>query len=247
LRTRPSSRLPSPEALAEENGTAQVDQADDSRSVASSSGLPHPLITAEDYDALVCRSCVSQIPILQAWAGTPGVAMVVREDPDSSWKIIGALQEEDIVVDDDPTAEATISAHVGISESNHSCLPIQPLSGDASPSQLDHDTLQGKKRSLIDPSPPADGPSMKRSRTSGTSSDSSQKVCLAPAPHPIAQAVLAQSGAQTLGVGDIFLSGDWRKRWCQCDSCYPVLRKHPYLLEEEETYEPPEDPDSREF
>lgn len=230
--------------MAEENGIAQVDEADDSRSYASSSGLPRPLITAEDYDALVCRSCVSQIPILRAWAGTPGIVMVVRDDPDSSWGIIGALQEEDLAIDDGPAAEGTISE---TPESNHTRPPIQPLSGDISPPQPDHDTLQGKKRSLSNPPPPADGPSVKRSRTSEMSLDSSQKVCLAPTPHPIAQAVLAQNGAETLGAGDIFLSGDWRKRWCRCDSCFPAPQEHPYLLEEEEIYEPPEDPDSREY
>jgi E3 ubiquitin-protein ligase UBR7 len=245
LRTRPPSRLPSPEVLAEENGFAEVDQADDSHSYASSSGLPRPLITAEDYDALVCRSCVSQIPILQAWAGTPGVVMVVRDNPDSSWGIIGALQEEDLVIDDGPAAEGTIPAHMETPESSYTRPPIRPLSGDVSLPLPDHDTLQGKKRSLSNPPPPADGPSVKRSRTSETSLNSSQKVCLAPTPHPIAQAVLAQNGAETLGAGDIFLSGDWRKRWCRCDSCFPALR--PYLLEEEEVYEPPEDPDSREF
>lgn len=224
-----------------------MDQDVDSRSDASSSGLPPPLITAQDYDALVCGSCVSQIPILQAWAATPGVAMVVREGPDSSWKIIGARQEDDIVIDDGHATEANISAPVETPEPNHTNPPVQPLSGGALPPQTDHEIPQGKKRSLFNPSPPADGPSVKRSRTSGTPFDSSQDVCLSPVPHTFAQSVLAQNGAQTLGAGDIFLSGDWRKRWCRCDACYPGLQKHPYLFEEEETYEPPEDPDSREF
>jgi E3 ubiquitin-protein ligase UBR7 len=100
---------------------------------------------------------------------------------------------------------------------------------------------------LTNSGPSSDGPSVKRSRTSGTSVDTPQRACLAPAVHPSAQAIFAQSGVQTLGAGDIFLSGDWRKRWCSCDSCLSELRKHSYLLDEEETYEPPEDPDSREF
>ena len=232
--------------MAEENGIAQVDQEDDSRSDVSSSGLPPPLITAGDYDALVCRKCVSQIPILQAWAGTPGVAMVVRGDPDVSWKVIGELEDGDVVVDVGPEADGRIPAHVEASDPDHTHThpATQSSSGGASPPQPDPDTLQGRKRSLVNSS---DGPSVKRSRTSGTSPDSSQKACLAPAAHPLAQAVFAQTGTQTLGAGDIFLSGDWRKRWCSCDSCFSGLRKHPYLLEEEETYQPPEDPDSREF
>ncbi|KAI9454425.1 hypothetical protein F5148DRAFT_1229582 [Russula earlei] len=216
LRTCPSSRSPPPEILEEENAGAQDD---DSRSEVSSSGLPPPLITAGDYDALVCRSCVSNISILQAWAGTPGIAMVVRDGPDSQWKIIGFLQDDVVGVDDGPETEGKSPARVEA---------LDP----------------GKKRSLLNSSPSPDGPRGKRMCTSGTSIDFSQKACLAPAPHPFAQAVLAQLDEEMLGAGDIFLSGDWRERWCQCDSCILELRKHPYLLEEEETYEPPEDPDS---
>ena len=32
---------------------------------------------------------------------------------------------------------------------------------------------------------------------------------------------------------------DFRNRFCRCAECYPELAKHPQLLEEEETYEPP--------
>ncbi|SRR5258707_1184609 len=240
LRTRPPSRPPSPEPVAEENGVTQMDQDGDSRSDVSSSGLPPPLITAEDYDALVCRKCVTQIPILQAWAGTPGVIMVVRDGLESSWKVIGVLQEGDLIVDVGPGAEDNIPTHSETSDPDtQTHIATQSISGGTSPPQPDPDTLQGRKRSLVISNPSSDGPSVKRSRTSGT--------CLAPAAHPFAQVVFAQSGAQTLGAGDIFLSGDWRKRWCSCDSCLSELRKHPYLLEEEETYEPPEDPDSRKF
>ncbi|KAI0300520.1 hypothetical protein B0F90DRAFT_1629706 [Multifurca ochricompacta] len=240
LRTRPSSRFPSPASFTEENSIAEVDQYDGSRSEVSSSGLPPPLITAEDYDALVCRSCVSQIPILQAWSGTPGVAMIVRESPDSSWKIIGALQEDEHAVEDSP--EAT-PARVEASNSEQTRLPTQSLSGDAPVSPSNTDAFQGQKRNLLTSF--ADGPSAKRSRMSETPLHLHEMVCLAPAARPSVQAIFAQRGARVLGEGDVFLSGDWRKRWCLCDLCLPELRKHPYLLKEEETYEPPEDPDSK--
>jgi E3 ubiquitin-protein ligase UBR7 len=247
LRSRPPSRFPSPELSKEDNCIAEVEQDDASRSDTSLSGLPPPLITAEDYDALVCRSCVSRIPILEAWAGTPGVAMVVRESPDSSWKIIGRLAEDNPVDVDGPGAISNVQpVRVEQPGSEHT-NSTEFLSENTCSSRSDADTLQGKKRSLFDSSPSADGPSVKRSRTSGMSGELPQRACLAPTRHPISQAVFVQDSTRSLGEGDIFLSGDWRKRWCPCDSCLPELRKHPFLLEEEETYEPPEDPDSREL
>jgi len=166
--------------------------------------------------------------------------MVVRENPDSSWSIIGALQEDDLVVDDPVVergqeAESDIpTATVEKLDSERTHTPTRPLSGDGSSSSSNTGAFQGKKRTL----PSVGGPSTKRSRTFGPS-------CQAPAPNSFAQTIFAQDGARTLGEGDIFLSGDWRERWCLCDLCLPRLQEHPYLLKEEETYEPPEDPDSR--
>jgi len=88
-----------------------------------------------------------------------------------------------------------------------------------------------------------DVPEAKRPRESSGSSN-----CRAPTPDPIALKVLALcncSNADTsLGNGDVFLTEGWRERWCRCSSCMASLGAFPYLLEEEETYEPPEDPDS---
>ena len=174
--------------------------------------------------------------------------MVVREDPDSLWNVIGALQEDDLVVDD-PVIERGQDAESDIptagveqldSERTHAATPTSSLSGDGSSNT---DALQGKKRTL--PTPPSiGGPSTKRSRTFGPSSNLPQKHCQAPARNSFAQKIFVQDGVRTLGEGDIFLSGDWRERWCLCELCLPRLQEHPYLLKEDETYEPPEDPDS---
>lgn len=37
----------------------------------------------------------------------------------------------------------------------------------------------------------------------------------------------------------LFCHEDFRDRFCRCPDCYLLLRKHPQLLEEEESYEPP--------
>ncbi|KAG6911042.1 hypothetical protein DXG01_005458 [Tephrocybe rancida] len=87
-------------------------------------------------------------------------------------------------------------------------------------------------------------------RLRGTSQNpisTSATSCLAPLSNFVAQRIYEQLDAPvpvSLGAGDLFLSENFRERWCHCASCLPSLQASPCLLEEEETYEPPEDPDS---
>ncbi|KAG9661448.1 zf-UBR-domain-containing protein, partial [Aureobasidium melanogenum] len=41
------------------------------------------------------------------------------------------------------------------------------------------------------------------------------------------------------GIFSLFLKEDFRSHICRCPSCFPNLKPHPQLLEEEEAYEPP--------
>jgi E3 ubiquitin-protein ligase UBR7 len=194
-----------------------------------------PLISAEDYDAFVCSSCVRSIYTLRRYAGTQGVIMVVRDSEDSPWRKLGG----------------------------------NPLCVDA-PTTMEDDLLDiddslagpGQKRSRSH-SFHSEAPERKKQHILPESSS----PCLAPAPNLIAQAIFqgSQQPSDTkvaLGEGDVFLTDGWRGRWCRCSrvsfpyarfltfpfigefQCFPSLSDHPYLLEEEETYEPPEDPDS---
>lgn len=193
---------------------------DDAASEASSSGLPPPLITASQYESLVCRACVCKIEALRRWAGAPGVLMVVRDSSESSWKVIGEDSEEDDV-------------DIG--------------------TNLDSESLAGQKRAR--PAAEEEGSGPKRSRTGLTTSSSSSSEmsqCLAPPVNTTVGSILSAwnedtGGLETSklkGAGDIFLTEGFRERWCKCEECLPSLQAHPYLLQEEETFEPPEDPDS---
>ncbi|PBK71494.1 hypothetical protein ARMSODRAFT_934247 [Armillaria solidipes] len=99
------------------------------------------------------------------------------------------------------------------------------------------DVSIGSKRTL---SPSAEEPEAKRTRTEASNSKS---PCLAPPINPVAQRILIASDPG-LGTGDVFLTEDFRGRWCRCASCLPSLEANKFLLQEEETYEPPDDPDS---
>ncbi|KAF6752789.1 hypothetical protein DFP72DRAFT_967407 [Ephemerocybe angulata] len=195
LRERPPSRDPTPEV--QKDASENADAASD----ASSTDLPPPLISADDYDSFVCGGCVSKVPILKKYAGSTGAIMVARDNTDEKWRRVEKAQEDHVIVDD---SEETLNT--------------------------------GSKRRL--PSADTDVPEAKRPRGSGSTK------CLSPSADPLALKVFQQNSGSELGTGDIFLTDGFRERWCHCDECEPSLEKHRYLVEEEDTYEPPPDPDS---
>ncbi|KAI0646315.1 hypothetical protein C8Q79DRAFT_1000677 [Trametes meyenii] len=219
LRERPLSREPTP--AAEPAG-------DDDASDASSSGLPPPLVRADDYDALICGECVRNVDAVRRVAGSPGALMVVRSSEDEPWRVIG----QDEV---DPTVKADVEG-----------------GGEQAVMDVPDPSAAGDKRDR----PPTEGqePQAKRARVSPEAEPSSP--CLAPPQDPRAAGLLSRldkvssasnksvsevnTSSGYLGAGDVFLTEGWRERWCRCKNA----KAKPFLLEEEETYEPPEDPDS---
>ncbi|KAI0071617.1 hypothetical protein K474DRAFT_1668856 [Panus rudis PR-1116 ss-1] len=223
LRERPSSRAPSPPARNSGQQDADYTGAhDDASSETSSDALPPPLITADMYEALVCAACVRRIDILQRWAGTPGVLMVVRDGSNGAWQIMGNEDNdrEDLQIDTTATA-------VGAGKKRARSGSIQ-------------DELQSKRFREDD-----------ATSSGGSSSQIQRSPCVAPPPNPRARGIYTEASSSDNqnrfpedGTGDVFLTEGFRERWCRCETCERSLREHPYLLEEEETYEPPEDPDS---
>lgn len=207
LRERPVSPVPSREPTpAAQTHPKQEEhpEDDDARSEASSSGLPPPLLGATAYDAFVCASCVQKIATLKRYAGTPGVLMVVRDKAEDAWRIEGSVSDEDIKVEDVVVDADAASVKI----------------------EQDGDALVGDKRPH--PDDPADVPDAKRHRTSGDGApaeslalNGASKICLAPRANSLAQRIL--DGATSLGAGDVFLTEDWRERWCQCYDVSAVI------------------------
>jgi len=218
LRERPTSRENSPEAqqaqpIAEHSTGNETGE--DAASEASSSGLPPPLISGDEYESFVCGACVSQNPTLIRWAGTAGAIMVVRDSPGDPWRRLNGstkVDQELVQVEEDLQNDSTV--------------------GTKRPSSLS--TL--------------DEPKAKRSKNTRDDELTSSIPCLAPPQEPLARKFLSSSNKwepeTSLGTGDIFFTLGFKDRWCHCDSCLPPLKMNPYLLHDEETYEPPEDPDS---
>ncbi|KAF9788430.1 hypothetical protein BJ322DRAFT_1106424 [Thelephora terrestris] len=198
-----------PHTTNEQTSTAE-EGSDGGASEASSSGLPPPLITADQYEALVCRSCVLEIPILRKYAGTPDALVVIRRSSEGVWTVLGGASDLD--------ADFHIDVEAGAKRSRN-------VSEDGEPA-LKRVRLHGGDEQ------------------SGTSA--SALPCLAPSPSQEVQSLLQQveKGDYEFFAGDLFLTDDFRDRWCKCTSCSESLSAHPYLLTEEDTYEPPADPDS---
>jgi E3 ubiquitin-protein ligase UBR7 len=199
-------------------------QADDDASD-TSSDLPPALITASDYESFVCGACASRSELLKTWAGTPGIVMVVRDSPEKLWKCLEADRAE---LTNENVTEISESSEIGMK---------RPRPGGA------------------------DGPQPKRPRVPSTLAN----MCLAMPVNAVAQKIFADlstAKSPCLGTGDLFLKEGFRDRWCRCKTvsklttngddcdanggskCAVLLNDYPYLLEEEETYEPPQDPDS---
>jgi len=217
LRERPNSRENTPAASmklpALSNQLSDIQDADDAASEASSSGLPPPLISGDEYESFVCAACVSRNPTLRRWAGSYGFMMVVRDSVTDSWRILNGTS---------PDSKEFVQVENGR-------IPAS----------------SGAKRPL---SPSASEPDAKRAKGTSNTPLSQLKPCLAPSQGSLARKIIDSFGlsdsSSSLGVGDVFCTFNFRERWCHCDSCLPPLKINRFLLEEEETFEPPDDPDS---
>jgi hypothetical protein len=167
-----------------------MNEDDDAASEASSSGLPPPLIQGSEYESFVCGSCVSGIHTLKRYAGTPGVMMVVRDDLNSDWKVIGDTSAPH---GDNPVevSDEAVATNAGTK---------RPRSPSATAD--------------------ANSPESKRARASPGPASSSAAPCLAPSLNIIASKIFTSRAVNdvSLGAGDIFLTEGWRDRWCHCGS-----------------------------
>jgi E3 ubiquitin-protein ligase UBR7 len=181
LRDRPSSREPTPVA---------TEPQDDNASEASSSGLPPPLISGDDYESFVCAACAFSQHLVQTYAGTPGAVIVVRDSPTDPWRMEQGIP---------PT------------ESNPIDIVQQPTTPPPS------SPATGSKR-LHSPSEHSPGGNNKRAKISCEASTCCLAPPPNPIASKIYTGGLeaALDPSQSLGTGDIFFIDGFRDRWCRC-------------------------------
>jgi len=166
--------------------------------------------------------------MLRKWAGQKGSMMVIRDRGAGTWRILGGERQ---ATDEVATSNA-------------------PTDGVMAGQKRSRQVGETDDGALVEP------PTKKLHIES--SNGNSATSCRIPSPNPIALAIFAEldriaSTGTALpdgkppaieSTGDIFLTQGWRERWCRCSNCLLHLSARSYLEEEEETYEPPEDPDA---
>ncbi|KZO90817.1 hypothetical protein CALVIDRAFT_558499 [Calocera viscosa TUFC12733] len=189
------------------------------------SDLPQALLSEDEYDSLICADCVRKSELLQRWAGTTGVKVVAREK-DQEWRVMppGGPANEDV---DDETVD------VGGSELT---------SVEAHPAKSEESVKANEEG--------AGGSGTKRPLDAAEEERPTKKprsLCHAPSQSPISKRVFNPDDKTPAleSAGDVFLLEGWRSRWCQCPDCLPAFEGEAYLLHEEDTFEPPEDPEAQ--
>ena len=254
LRTRPNERHTTPEHLV--NESSNVDDGDSN----ASNDLPSPLLPSSTYDSLICGTCVVRNDTLRRWAGTPGIMMIARKEGDEESTLVedgGVDPRWEVLNGKDDVVEAVVGMEKDERKHERKDGPLDACGNEERSAKRP----RTESSSVIAPS-----------AVSPVLPAESSTPCLGPPMNSTAQKVLSRlldptpasekSGMGFIGEGDIFLTEGWRERWCRCPTvllpllypsfaltsrdlqCHSALQKHPYLFEEEETYEPPEDPDS---
>ncbi|OJD37126.1 metaphase-anaphase transition protein [Diplodia corticola] len=176
-----------------------------------------PSFPAEDlFEHLICYKCVEAFPWIKRYASAPGfLPPVYRSDRRD------ATSDEQVVTTNVEAASVS-SAAVPAEESSK-----KRKASDAEDSDGDVDRAHEAAKRQRNSQEPAAATMLATSEAPGNPR-STQAIChyanLPPAPN---------------GRFSLFLKEDFRDQICRCPSCFPLLTQHPYLLEEEDMYEPP--------
>ncbi|GAA5982019.1 hypothetical protein JCM10908_004706 [Rhodotorula pacifica] len=196
------------------------------------------VLTPDDFDVLICQRCVRQRSdlrgLLEGYAGVEGTGVLVISEQDEVLGQVAIAPDED---DDDEKPEgASMQTETD-----------GPASEDAT-ANGPHDAKRTTEAAGLSA---AESRPTKRARVASPGpapllpAETSGKTCTAPH-HPSSTENerplrrLEANGARL----NVYLQEGWMDRWCRCGECLPTLLKYPYLLEEEDVYEPLEDADA---
>ena len=191
--------------------------------------VPPEFSHEDEIDTLICYKCTAINPWIKSYAGSTGFLTPLLYKPKQPTNAIKELK----------TCSQATSLSAIKAESQED---TEELSRNDKLQEGDSNVQTTKKRKLEESGSDTESVSSKKFKTdgaeSGVQNSSDLTNCrIARLPDPPA-------GSFSLIASD----EDFRSRFCRCAECYPPLSKHPQLLEEEESYEPPlsEDEDDAE-
>ncbi|KAF1848497.1 uncharacterized protein K460DRAFT_334673 [Cucurbitaria berberidis CBS 394.84] len=179
--------------------------------------LPPGFPAEEDFDHFICYKCVQANPWIKKYAGSPGFLAPVYFD-----KTLNTTQ----------TTETTTST----SELVNSESKKRKAS--------DEDEDVSTKATLTAPAPAKRQKSEDPSSALSSIPEDTMTLPITPKKQedpsaPKHTTLPALPSAAVTTPFSLFLKPDFRDHLCRCPSCFPELKAHPQLLEEEDTYEPP--------
>ncbi|KAI4612101.1 hypothetical protein J4E80_007555 [Alternaria sp. BMP 0032] len=186
--------------------------------------LPPGFPEEDDFDHFLCYKCVEANPWIKQYAGSTGFLAPVYHDK-----------------------------AMALSHAQKSTAPApEEKNGDSKKRKAsDEDEEQQTSSHLTAPAPAKRQKSEDPSGTLSSIPEDTTTLPITPkkpeAPEGPKHASLPPLPTTALTTPfSLFLKPDFRDHLCRCDACYPHLKAHPQLLEEEDTYEPPVSEDGEE-
>jgi E3 ubiquitin-protein ligase UBR7 len=171
--------------------------------------LPPGFPKEDDFETFICYKCVEAFPWIRRYAGTPGFLPAVYFKPEDSVK---PSEENATVPEPIPT--------IGEPASNKRKASDDENETEAEPSMAP--PKRQKSEALPEATPTITTLPLTPKKPSTTSK--CHVDTLPPAPE---------------ARFSLFMQPDFRDHLCRCPACFPLLKRHPQLLEDEDTYEPP--------
>lgn len=221
----------------------------------------------DDFDMLICAGCVVGNPhlkrVLDRWAGVEGRGMMmIGKDDKVLGRTVAVDEEEDGDLPSDGEGNPAVpDPETTKKESSNTVEKRKAESqevGDLDPPSTEEERAMKKSRhvgrdstgnsslaSSWSSTSSATAPASETSSSTVASSSASAStiVCIAPPNLPSGTSVLAKLEKEGARL-NVYLDDGWMERWCRCRECLSYLHRFPYLLEEEDIYDPPEDPDA---
>lgn len=175
--------------------------------------LPPGFPQEDDFETFICYKCVEAQPWIRRYAGSAGFLPAVYKQVDqkesTQERALSELLEKD--TSSNARQDQEDSEKLDSSEAPHAQSLAEPPA--ASKKRKVEDDFEDSSEGIAE---------QKRAKT-----DANDRCHYDTLSEPLP------------GKLSLFLKEDFRDHMCRCPKYYPTLSKHPQLLEEEESYQPP--------